>query len=175
MIYDEKICLCFRVQSDHFDEFFAPELDKHGYQALYKKKTTGVYIGTYAIYGCATFFRRDRFSHVKKYEVEFNKAAQSLTDVVVPITQKKAALSRLLKDNVALIAVLEAKFSNHGADTPGKRQVLCVFNRYILEFVSSRYILEFVSSLADTCSICKQRDRYVLRFVSSVADMYSNL
>ncbi|XP_026459656.1 carbon catabolite repressor protein 4 homolog 1-like [Papaver somniferum] len=126
MIYDEKICLCFRVQSDHFDEFFAPELDKHGYQALYKKKTTEVYTGTYAIDGCATFFRRDRFSHVKKYEVEFNKAAQSLTDVVVPITQKKAALSRLLKDNVALIAVLEAKFSNHGADTPGKRQLLCV-------------------------------------------------
>ncbi|RZC74445.1 hypothetical protein C5167_049923 [Papaver somniferum] len=58
--------------------------------------------------------------------VEFNKASQSLTDVVVPITQKKVALSRLLKDNVALIAVLEEKFSNHGADTPGKRQLLCV-------------------------------------------------
>ncbi|KAF9609558.1 hypothetical protein IFM89_016994 [Coptis chinensis] len=29
-------------------------------------------------------------------------------------------------DNVALIAVLEAKFSNHRADTPGKRQLLCV-------------------------------------------------
>ncbi|KAF9609305.1 hypothetical protein IFM89_015550 [Coptis chinensis] len=29
-------------------------------------------------------------------------------------------------DNVALIVVLEAKFSNHGADTPGKRQLLCV-------------------------------------------------
>ncbi|RZC79189.1 hypothetical protein C5167_003441 [Papaver somniferum] len=124
--------LCLQeVQSDHFDEFFAPELDKHGYQALYKKKTTEVYTGTYAIDGCATFFRRDRFSHVKKYEVEFNKAAQSLTDAVVPITQKKAALSRLLKDNVALIAVLEAKFSNHGADTPGKRQLLCVANTHV--------------------------------------------
>lgn len=32
----------FQVQSDHFEEFFAPELDKHGYQALYKKKTTEV-------------------------------------------------------------------------------------------------------------------------------------
>ncbi|KAK9129048.1 hypothetical protein Syun_017845 [Stephania yunnanensis] len=86
-----------------------------------------VYNGTaYAIDGCATFFRRDKFSHVKKYEVEFNKAAQSLTDAVVPIPQKKTALSRLLKDNVALIAVLEAKFSNHGVDTPGKRQLLCV-------------------------------------------------
>lgn len=31
-----------------------------------------------------------------------------------------------LKDNVALIAVLEAKFGNHGTDNPGKRQLLCV-------------------------------------------------
>ncbi|RZC93649.1 hypothetical protein C5167_007690 [Papaver somniferum] len=127
--YEKHYPCLILVQSDHFDEFFAPELDKHGYQALYKKKTTEVYTGTYAIDGRATFFRRDRFSHVKKYEVEFNKAAQSLTDVVVPVTQKKAALSRLLKDNVALIAVLEAKFSNHGADTPGKRQLLCVVRK----------------------------------------------
>ncbi|KAF8396022.1 hypothetical protein HHK36_017634 [Tetracentron sinense] len=125
--------LCLQeVQHDHFEEFLAPELDKHGYQALYKRKTAEVYSGTaYAIDGCATFFRRDRFSHVKKYEVEFNKAAQSLTDAVVPIAQKKAALNRLLKDNVALIAVLEAKFSNHGADTTGKRQLLCVANTHV--------------------------------------------
>lgn len=31
-----------QVQSDHFEEFFAPELDKHGYQALYKRKTAEV-------------------------------------------------------------------------------------------------------------------------------------
>lgn len=74
-----------------------------------------------AIDGCATFFRRDRFSHVKKYEVcafsilvvlgiisililsglhlqvEFNKAAQSLTDAIIPTAQKKLALNRLVK------------------------------------------------------------------------------
>lgn len=32
----------FQVQSNHFEEFFAPELDKHGYQALFKKRTTEV-------------------------------------------------------------------------------------------------------------------------------------
>ena len=31
-----------QVQHDHFEEFFAPELDKHGYQALYKRKTSEV-------------------------------------------------------------------------------------------------------------------------------------
>ncbi|KAL6141561.1 hypothetical protein ACLB2K_059849 [Fragaria x ananassa] len=125
--YRADIVCLQEVQSDHFDEFFAPELDKHGYQALYKRKTNEVYSGnTQTIDGCATFFRRDRFSHVKKYEVEFNKAAQSLTDAMIPTNQKKSALNRLVKDNVALIVVLEAKFSNQGVDNPGKRQLLCV-------------------------------------------------
>lgn len=132
--YRADIVCLQEVQSDHFEEFFAPELDKHGYQALYKRKTNEVYSGNpHTIDGCATFFRRDRFSHVKKYEVEFNKAAQSLTDAVLPSTQKKAALNRLVKDNVALIAVLEAKFSNQGpADNPaGKWQLLCVANTHV--------------------------------------------
>ncbi|KAJ1423303.1 MYND-like zinc finger, mRNA-binding [Sesbania bispinosa] len=125
------ICLQ-EVQSDHYDEFFAPELDKHGYYGLYKKKTTEVYSGnTNTIDGCATFFRRDKFSHVKKYEVEFNKAAQSLTDAMIPTTQKKTALNRLVKDNVALIVVLEAKVNNQPVDNPGKRQLLCVANTHV--------------------------------------------
>lgn len=31
-----------QVQSDHYDEFFSPELDKHGYHGLYKRKTNEV-------------------------------------------------------------------------------------------------------------------------------------
>lgn len=31
-----------QVQSDHYEEFFAPELDKHGYYGLYKRKTNEV-------------------------------------------------------------------------------------------------------------------------------------
>lgn len=42
MIYRWTDRLLSQVQSDHFDEFFAPELDKHGYQALYKRKTNEV-------------------------------------------------------------------------------------------------------------------------------------
>uniref|UniRef100_A0A0Q3QY02 Uncharacterized protein n=1 Tax=Setaria italica TaxID=4555 RepID=A0A0Q3QY02_SETIT len=125
--YHADIICLQEVQNNHFEEFFAPELDKHGYQALYKKRTTEVYAGSpQAIDGCATFFRRDRFSHVKKYEVEFNKAAQSLTDAIIPAAQKKLALTRLVKDNIALIAVLEAKFGNNGTENPSKRQLLCV-------------------------------------------------
>ncbi|XP_073526110.1 uncharacterized protein [Phyllobates terribilis] len=125
------ICLQ-EVQNEHFEDFFSPELDKHGYQALYKRKTSEVLFAVSHTYdGCATFFRRDRFSHVKKYEVEFNKAAQSLTETIAPGPQRKNALGRLVKDNVALIAVLEAKFSYQGADNQGKRQLLCVANTHV--------------------------------------------
>lgn len=130
--YHADIVCLQEVQSDHYEEFFAPELDKHGYVGLYKRKTNEVYSGNpNTIDGCATFFRRDRFSHVKKYEVEFNKAAQSWTDSQLPSAQKKTALNRLYKDNVALIVVLEAKFSNQGVDNPGKRQLLCVANTHV--------------------------------------------
>ncbi|KAK4432186.1 Carbon catabolite repressor protein 41 [Sesamum alatum] len=130
--YRADIVCLQEVQSDHFHEFFAPELDKHGYQPLFKRKTAEVFGGNInSIDGCATFFRRDRFSHVKKYEVEFNKAAQSLTDALVPSAQKKNALNRLVKDNVALIVVLEAKFNNQGIDDPDKRQLVCVANTHV--------------------------------------------
>lgn len=126
--------LCLQeVQSDHYEEFFAPELEKHGYAAVYKKKTGEVYTGTsYAIDGCATFYRRDRFSLVKKYEVEFNKAALSLSEALLS-SSRKAALNRLLKDNVALIVVLEAKDALDSSDAhmAGKRQLLCVANTHI--------------------------------------------
>lgn len=106
--YDADILCLQEVQSNHFTDFLAPELSAVGYTAIYKKKTTEMYTrNAYAIDGCAIFFRRDRFTLVKKYEVEFNKAALSLAESLPP-EQKKAALNRLLKDNVALIAVVEA-------------------------------------------------------------------
>ncbi|XP_054803066.1 carbon catabolite repressor protein 4 homolog 1-like isoform X2 [Prosopis cineraria] len=130
--YQADIVCLQEVQGDHYEDFFAPELDKHGYYGLYKRKTNEIFGGnTSTVDGCATFFRRDRFSHVKKYEVEFNKAAQSLTDAMIPTGQKKTALNRLVKDNVALIVVLEAKVSNQLVDNPGKRQLLCVANTHV--------------------------------------------
>ncbi|KAL5219189.1 hypothetical protein ABZP36_019873 [Zizania latifolia] len=130
--YHADIICLQEVQNNHFEELFAPELDKLGYQAMFKKRTAEVYTGNLqSIDGCATFFRRDKFSHVKKYEVEFNKAAQSLTDAIIPAAQRKVALTRLIKDNIALIAVLEAKFGGHATDNPSKRQLLCVANTHI--------------------------------------------
>lgn len=125
--------LCLQeVQSDHFEDFFLGELGKHGYTAVYKKKTAQVFSqGTYVIDGCAIFFKKDRFTLIKKYEVEFNKAALSLVESLGGSSQKKEALNRLMKDNVALIVVLEALDQPHARDPNGKRQLLCVANTHI--------------------------------------------
>jgi CCR4-NOT transcription complex subunit 6 len=128
----------FQIQSDHFDDFFAPELARAGYAAVYKRKTEQVYTGSaYAIDGCATFFRKDAFALIKKYEVEFNKAAGSLAESVGPPGAREKAMSRLMKNNVALILVLEALEGTAppgaagGAGGAAKRQLLCVANTHI--------------------------------------------
>ena len=46
---NQGVVSSFQVQSDHFEEFFAPELDKHGYQALFKRKTAEVGCWTFAL------------------------------------------------------------------------------------------------------------------------------
>mmetsp|Transcript_13707 Transcript_13707/g.18821 ORF Transcript_13707/g.18821 Transcript_13707/m.18821 type:complete len:566 (+) Transcript_13707:94-1791(+) len=127
--HPDIVCLQ-EVQSDHYEQFFLPEMQNQGYTAVYKTKTASVYTGSlYTIDGCATFFRSDRFSLVKKYEVEFNKAALSLSDALSPANQT-ATLSRLLKDNVALIVVLD--FIKGAEEEGGARQLVCVANTHIL-------------------------------------------
>jgi len=46
-----------------------------------------------------------------------------------------------MQDNIALIAVLEAKFGNHGTENPSKRQLLCVVNASLLSHVSINNII----------------------------------
>ena len=71
---------------------------------------------------------------MKNYGVEFNKAAQLLSEALAPATQK-AVLTRLLKDNVALIVVLEARDSGilAASQVPSDKceQLPCVANTHI--------------------------------------------
>ena len=73
-----------------------------------------------------------------RVQVEFNKAALSLAEGVGGADLKRVALNRLLKDNVALIAVLEAldppQFPEermNGASSEKRRQLVCVANTHI--------------------------------------------
>ncbi|KAL7098079.1 hypothetical protein ACP275_10G183200 [Erythranthe tilingii] len=130
--YHADIVCLQEVQSDHFVEFFSPEMEKHGYQAIFKKKTMEVFDGNLnTIDGCATFFRRDRFEHVKDFGIEFNVSAHSVIEPLVSSAQMNNAFNRLVKDNIALIVVLTAKFNNQGIDNSGKQLSVCVTNTHI--------------------------------------------
>lgn len=102
-------------------------LARHGYEGVYKRKTYKLYTGKHlAIDGCATFYKKDRFFLVKKYEVEFNKAAVTTANSYREPT-KNVALQRLSKDNVALIVVLESQKPM----THSQNQLVCVANTHI--------------------------------------------
>ena len=89
--------------------------------------------GKYAMDGCATFFRRERFSLVKKYEVEFNKAAQSYVESIPNQAERRKNEHRLMKPNVALILVLEGcdMSSSSSSGEPNSRSLVCVANTHI--------------------------------------------
>ncbi|KAL9155308.1 hypothetical protein ABFS82_10G173800 [Erythranthe guttata] len=128
--YHADIVCLQEVQSDHFDDFFSPEMEKHGYQAIFKKKTMKAFGGNMkTIDGCATFFRRDKFEHVRDFGFEFNEPAHSLIEPLVSSAQKNNAFNRL--DNIAQIVVLAAKFSNQGIGNSGKQLSVCVTNTHI--------------------------------------------
>ena len=87
--------------------------------------------GRYAMDGCATFYRRERFTLVKKYEVEFNKAAQSYMDGAEHGSDKRRNINRLMKPNVALILVLEGVGENALRREGSDRALVCVANTHI--------------------------------------------
>ena len=132
--YDADVLCLQEIQSDHYEDFFLPELTRAGYSAVYKRKTGEMFTGgAYAFDGCATFFRKDSFTLIKKYEVEFNKAAGPVAEACATGASREKATQRLMKNNVALILVLEAREGSRAAPagSAGKRPLLCVANTHI--------------------------------------------
>jgi len=132
--YNADVLCLQEIQSNHFEDFFLPELQRAGYHAVYKRKTGEMFTGSaYAFDGCATFFRKDCFALIKKYEVEFNKAAGPVAEQAGGGAVREKAVQRLMKNNVALILVLEALEGGRAAPagSAGKRPLLCVANTHI--------------------------------------------
>ncbi|OUZ99338.1 Endonuclease/exonuclease/phosphatase [Macleaya cordata] len=126
--YKADIICLQEVQSDHFEDFFKPELVKRGYSVVYKKKTVELYTGKYTSEGCATFFLHDRFRENEKYELEFGKIARTVVESLKP-SQRTIDCGRLMKDNVALIVILEAMENGAVSDTLDYR--ICVANTHV--------------------------------------------
>ena len=116
--------LCLQeVQADHFESFLYPQLSAMGYEGLYKQKTREALGPRGRIDGCALFFKVAKFELKEKYVIEFNEAAMTMAQqgTFTGISAEEAknpssrgnskthGVSRLLKDNVAQIAVLELR------------------------------------------------------------------
>ena len=79
--HDADILCLQEVQSDHFEDFFAGELAKHWlHGGVQEEDGAGVLAGNVCHRRVRHLFKKDRFTLIKKYEVEFNKAALSLVE-----------------------------------------------------------------------------------------------
>ena len=99
--YQADILAIQEMQANAFDDFFHPQLQREGYEGLYKRKTReSMTDDPSTIDGCAIFYRSDRFSLLEQYGIEYNEAARQQT-------MDRKALRRLMRGNIALVVVLE--------------------------------------------------------------------
>ena len=76
--YDADIICLQEVQQDHFQQFLLPSLSRHGYDGVYKPKTREALGPVGKIDGCATLYRREKFTLIETHDIEFNKAAHQM-------------------------------------------------------------------------------------------------
>lgn len=103
------------MQSEHYEDFFAPSLAEHGYAGVYKQKTREIFTGgsgkkrggKFTMDGCATFFLKDKFRVIDQCGLEFVELIKATSRAQLPRERLEGALKRLLKDNVALLVLLE--------------------------------------------------------------------
>lgn len=161
--------LCLQeVQMEHFDSFLYPKLKEAGYEGIFKVKTrVSMSDNPKQMDGCAIFFKEDTFALMEQYGIEYNEAArqhvqqqfQRQASSNIDPNYRTAALKRLLKGNIALVAVLEEinplPFDKR---TRGKRKRrLCVANTHIFwdpEFNDVK--------LWQTMVLCQELEKLVL-------------
>ncbi|DBA03906.1 TPA: hypothetical protein N0F65_004596 [Lagenidium giganteum] len=147
--YNADIICLQEVQGDHYKKFFYPMMTEWGYEGWYLKKTRESMGMEGKVDGCALFYKRNRFIMKEQYPIEFNELANDFLanllndfDMAYPTAshgQREAFQStlnrmrvRLLRDNVAQIAVLEAVPSNNEVSRKSQSgPLVCISNVHI--------------------------------------------
>ncbi|CAD5121363.1 DgyrCDS9886 [Dimorphilus gyrociliatus] len=103
--YRRSDILCLQeVNAQHYESFFKPEIERLGYDSLFKKRTNDKQDG------CATFWRRSLFRMINHKLIEFNRVSDD---------------SVMDRDNIAIIVMLESTNEKF-------RSRLCVANTHLL-------------------------------------------
>lgn len=147
--YNADIICLQEVQGDHYKKFFYPMMCEWGYEGWYLKKTRESMGLEGKVDGCAMFYKRNRFIMKEQYPIELNELVNEFANNILndfDMTYPTASLmeresfqgtlsrlkSRLMRDNVAQIAALEAVPANN--ETSRKAQagpLLCIANVHI--------------------------------------------
>ena len=124
----DVICLQ-EVQRDAFEGVLMPRLGAAGYAGLYKQKTREDMGVAGKVDGCALFWRKAKFRLSEHYEVEFNEGVWSAMRAARRMSEgeEREILSRMLKDNVAQLAVLQVV----SPDPRGGAPCICVANTHL--------------------------------------------
>jgi len=126
MGYKGDILALQEIQADHWKEWLEPELRLMGYEGVYKQKTRESMGQDGKMDGCAIVYRKHRFSLIEKHALEFNHVAMSRAKQF----KNDKALQCLLKDNVALVLVLEVLHNGQAAGPNGR---VCVATTHIYQ------------------------------------------
>lgn len=148
--YDADIICLQEVQQDHFQQYLLPAFMALGYEGVFKSKTREALGPVGKIDGCATLYRRSKFTLVETHDIEYNKLAHTMAaqgafassgrdgssnssnpsfrsssgDAASDQNTQKC-LKRLCKDNVAHVLILEGMTMN------GEVVHICVANTHI--------------------------------------------
>lgn len=120
----DVICLQ-EAQRDHYERDLEPALEQRGYEGTFTQKSRASMGAAGKVDGCALFWKRDKFRLAEQRVVTFNDLARSeAAALALADRDEHAFLLRLVKDNVAQIAVLESY------EHRGPRR-LCVANTHL--------------------------------------------
>lgn len=117
------------VQADHYNLHIMPELSDEGFEGVYKHKTREAMGSSGKVDGCAIFWRRSKLRLAEKVFLEFNDCARRQASDLPYHDQQQAFLQRLLKDNIAMAAILEVV----GRQRPGRHggNLVCMANTHL--------------------------------------------
>lgn len=103
----DVVCLQ-EVQRDHFEQALEPAMKHAGYEALYTQKSREAMGAAGKVDGCATFWKTTKYRLAEQRALSYNEFAYAEAQSArLNERDEHAYLTRLVKDNVAQLLVLE--------------------------------------------------------------------
>jgi len=120
LAYDADIICLQEVESLQYTDYFEPELAKVGYAGVFSPKSRARTMEDWtAVDGCVIFYKRNRYSLVEEYVIEYQSIAMTKHK---EFSVDQEAFSRLItKDNIALAAILQFKDEGANGSKNGQR------------------------------------------------------